>query len=60
MPKKTFVKRLDSKIPTYKQPLQHDVEKAQQKDKIKPKDIFEQMGAQKNPKKKKTKNKKKY
>jgi len=59
MPKKTkSMKPLDVNKPTYKQPLQHDVEKAQQKDKIKPKDIFEQMNAQKKPVKKK--NKKKY
>lgn len=51
------MKPLNSKIQTYKQPLQHDVEKAQQKDKIKPQDIFEQMGA---TKKKTNRKKKKY
>jgi hypothetical protein len=51
MPPKT-VKPLNPNTPTYKQPLQHDVDKAQQRDKIRPKDIFEQMNAQKKPKKK--------
>ena len=42
MPKKTkYVKPMNSKTPTYKQGLQHDVEKAQKRDKIKPKEIFE-------------------
>lgn len=58
MPPKTM-KPLNPKTPTYKQPLQHDVEKAQEKDKIKPKDIFEQMGVQKKPKKKNNQKKKK-
>lgn len=38
-PKK--IKQMNKSIPTYKQPLQHDVEKAQQKEKINPKKIFE-------------------
>lgn len=58
MPKKSM-KPLDAKIPTYKQPLQHDVEKAQEKDKIKPQDIFEQMGGTKKNKRSNPKNKKK-
>lgn len=50
MPKKStkYVKPLNTKTPTYKQGLQHDVEKAQKRDKIKPNEIFE------------TKKKKKY
>jgi hypothetical protein len=52
MPKGKTMMPLNSKIQTYKQPLQHDVEKAQEKDKIKPQDIFEQMGATKKKKKK--------
>jgi len=47
MPKGKTMMPLDPKKQTYKQPLQHDVEKAQEKDKIKPQDIFEQMGATK-------------
>jgi hypothetical protein len=57
MPPKT-VKPLNPNTPTYKQPLQHDVEKAQQRDKIRPKDIFEQMNAQKKPKKNNKRSKK--
>ena len=48
MPKKERtknIKPLNKKIPNYKQPLQHDVEKAQVKPKIKPAEIFEMMGA---------------
>jgi hypothetical protein len=56
MPQKSM-KPLDARKQTYKQPLQHDVEKAQEKDKIKPQDIFEQMGG---TNKKKNKKKKKY
>ena len=41
------MKPLDPRKQTYKQPLQHNVEKAQYKDKIRPKDIFEQMDAKK-------------
>jgi len=42
MPKKTkYVKALNTNTPTYKQGLQHDVEKAQVRDKIKPNEIFE-------------------
>jgi len=43
MPKKTtkYMKAMNSNIPTYKQGLQHNVEKAQVRDKIKPKEIFE-------------------
>ena len=50
MPKKGRPKKkkpLDSKIPNYKKPLQHDVEKAQEKPKIKPAEIFEMMGGKK-------------
>ena len=35
------MKAMNSNIPTYKQGLQHNVEKAQVRDKIKPKEIFE-------------------
>ena len=48
MPKKgrtKNIKPLNKKIPNYKKPLQHDVEKAQVKPKIKPAEIFEMMGA---------------
>ncbi len=55
--KSKTIKPLNPNTPTYRQPLQHDVEKAQQKDKIRPKDIFEQMNAQKKPYKKKSKKK---
>jgi len=41
------VKPLNPKTPNYKQPFQHNVEKAQEKDKINPKKIFELMGAKK-------------
>lgn len=44
MPKKSqtkYMKPLNTNTPTYKQGLQHDVEKAQVRDKIKPKEIFE-------------------
>jgi hypothetical protein len=43
MPKKTtkYMKAMNSNIPTYKQGLQHNVEKAQVRDKIKPNEIFE-------------------
>ena len=44
------MKAMNSNIPTYKQGLQHNVEKAQVRDKIKPKEIFE-MKNQKNGKK---------
>lgn len=52
MPKKStkYMKAMNSNIPTYKQGLQHNVEKAQVRDKIKPKEIFE-MKNQKNGKK---------
>jgi hypothetical protein len=59
MPPKT-IKPLNPKNPTYKQPLQHDVEKAQSRDKIRPKDIFEQMDVQKKSKKKKNNKRSKY
>jgi hypothetical protein len=55
MPKKgrtKNIKPLNKKIPNYKQPLQHDVEKAQEKPKIKPAEIFEMMGATTKSKKK--------
>lgn len=39
--KKTNMKPLNSKIPTYKQNLQHNVEKAQKPEKINPNQIFE-------------------
>ena len=48
MPKRSKtkkIKQLNRNIPNYKQPLQHDVEKAQEKPKIKPAEIFEMMGA---------------
>tara|TARA_R100001079_G_scaffold111034_1_gene89165 strand:+ start:7895 stop:8095 length:201 start_codon:yes stop_codon:yes gene_type:complete len=51
--KHNFVKQMNTNTPTYKQGLQHDVEKAQKRDKIKPKEIFETKGN-------KTKQKKKY
>ena len=54
MPKKA-VKPLNSKTPNYKQPSQHNVEKAQEKDKIKPEKIFEMMGGKKTKKKVKSK-----
>jgi hypothetical protein len=50
--KKKNVKPLDPNKPNYKQPSQHNVEKAQEKDKIKPEKIFEMMGATKSKKKK--------
>lgn len=56
--KKKNVKPLDPNKPSYKQPSQHNVEKAQQKDKVKPEKIFEMMGAKKT--KKKTTKKSKY
>ena len=46
------MKPLNPNIPSYKQPLQHNVEKAQKKDKIEPKKIFELMNATQKPKKK--------
>ena len=46
------MKPLNPNIPSYKQPLQHNVEKAQKKDKIEPKKIFELMSATQKPKKK--------
>lgn len=52
MPPKA-IKPLDSRVPNYKQKLQHDVQKAQEKDKIKPNEIFEMMGAKKSKAKKK-------
>ena len=45
------MKALNPNIPSYKQPLQHNVEKAQQKDKIEPKKIFELMNATQKPRK---------
>ena len=39
--KSKTMKPLDPKMKDYKQPMQHDVEKAQAKDKIRPKTIFE-------------------
>lgn len=39
--KKTNMKPLNSKVPTYKQKLQHNVEKAQKPEKINPNQIFE-------------------
>ena len=54
--KKKTMKPLNPNKPNYKQPSQHDVEKAQQKDKIKPEKIFDMMGAT-TSKKKKTKKK---
>ena len=48
---KTNMKPLDSKIPTYKQKFQHDIEKALKPEKINPKEIFE--GKSKKKKKKK-------
>jgi hypothetical protein len=53
MPKasKKNVKPLDPNKPSYKQPAQHNVEKAQEKDKIKPDKIFEMMGGKKTKKK---------
>ena len=54
-PKK--IKQMNRSIPTYKQPLQHDVEKAQQKEKINPKKIFESSN---NNNKKTLKKKKRY
>ena len=50
--KKTNIKPLNSNVPNYKQPLQHNVEKALVRDKIKPNDIFEMMNAK--PKKTKS------
>lgn len=44
------VKPLNAKTPNYKQPIQHNVEKAQEKDKINPNKIFEMMNAKKNKK----------
>ena len=55
-PKK--IKQMNKSIPTYKQPLQHDVEKAQQKEKINPKKIFE--SSNNNNKKKKKQKKSGY
>lgn len=54
--KKKIVKPLNPNTPTYKQPSQHNVEKAQEKEKIKPEKIFDMMGA-KQTKKKKVKSK---
>lgn len=51
--KHNYVKPLNPNIPSYKQPLQHNVEKAQKKDKIEPKKIFELMNATQKPKPKK-------
>jgi hypothetical protein len=51
MPPKV-IQPLDPRVPNYKQKLQHDVEKAQEKDRIKPNEIFEMMGAKKSKKKK--------
>lgn len=41
------VKPLNPNTPNYKQPFQHKVEKAQEKDKINPKKIFELMNVKK-------------
>lgn len=57
MKKSKQMKPLNSNVPTYKQPLQHDVEKAQQREKIEPKKIFEMMDGKKTSQKK---TKKKY
>lgn len=51
MPSKAL-KPLDPRVPSYRQKLQHDVEKAQEKDKIKPNKIFEMMGTKKSKVKK--------
>jgi len=51
MPSKAL-KPLDPRVPSYRQKLQYDVEKAQEKDKIKPNEIFEMMGAKKSKLKK--------
>lgn len=50
--KSKTMKPLDPKMKDYKQPMQHDVEKAQVKDKIRPKSIFEQYASKKSSKKK--------
>jgi len=49
MPPKTM-KPLNAKTPSYKQPMQHNVEQAQARDKIQPNKIFEQYSSK--PKKK--------
>jgi len=50
--KKKIAKPLNPNTPSYKQPSQHNVEKAQEKDKIKPEKIFDMMGAKKTKRKK--------
>lgn len=55
--KSKTMKPLDPNTKDYKQPMQHDVEKAQAKDKIRPKSIFEQYDSKTSSKKK---SKKKY
>jgi len=57
MKKSKQMRPLNSNVPTYKQPLQHDVEKAQKREKIEPKKIFEMMDGKKTSQKK---TKKKY
>lgn len=59
MPPKTM-RPLNPKTPSYKQPMQHDVEKAQARDKIKPNKIFEQYSSKPNKKKNNRKKKSKY
>lgn len=56
--KKTNMKPLNSNVPTYKQKLQHDVEKAQKPEKINPNQIFDR-SVVKSKKKKMTGKKKK-
>lgn len=53
--KSKTMKPLDPNMKDYKQPMQHDVEKAQAKDKIRPKTIFEQYPKTSNKKKSKKK-----
>tara|TARA_R110000772_G_scaffold4096_5_gene14509 strand:- start:1860 stop:2081 length:222 start_codon:yes stop_codon:yes gene_type:complete len=53
--KKTTIAPLNCKNPNYCQPLQHNVEKALVRDKIKEKDIFEMMNAKKSVVKKNVK-----
>lgn len=58
MPPKTM-RPLNPKTPSYKQPMQHDVEKAQARDKIQPNKIFEQYSSKPNKKNNKRSNQKK-
>jgi len=44
---------MNTSIPSYKQPSQHSVERAQRPDKIRPKEIFEMMDGKKSSKAKK-------